>query len=71
MKNYKKTLAGSLIAFFIGTSCCWLTSLAIWLGSITFLGSIIHFIENVQTQLMLLGVILAIISAYLYLKNKS
>jgi len=37
MKRYKKTLLGSMAAFFIGTSCCWLSSLGVWLGGAAFL----------------------------------
>ena len=70
MKNHKKTFWGSLIAFFIGTSCCWLSSLAIWVGGATFFGVVIKWIENFQTQIVLLGIILAIISIYLYQKSK-
>ena len=70
MKNYKKSLLGSLIAFFVGTSCCWLSSLAIWLGGATFFGVLIRWIESTQTLLLLLSLILAVTSVYLYQKKK-
>jgi cellobiose-specific phosphotransferase system component IIC len=69
MKTYKKTLLGSIVTFFIGTSCCWLSSLAIWLGGVTLLGSIINMVENIQTQLILLSIIFGIVTVYLYQKN--
>lgn len=71
MKHYKKTVIGSIATFILGTSCCWLSSLAIWLGGITFIGTIIEFVEQVQTQLILLSLILGIVSMFLYSrKNK-
>ena len=70
MKNYKRTFLGSAVAFFIGTSCCWLTSLAIWLGGATLIATIASLIENVQTLLISLGTILLIITLFLYLKGR-
>jgi len=71
MKSYKKTFIGSIVAFFIGTSCCWLSALGIWVGGATFLGVIIKWIEDVQTLLILLSIFLAVLSIYLYLKKKN
>ena len=70
MKPYKKTLLGSIVAFLIGTSCCWLSSLVIWFGGLTFLGSIISIVDDLQTQLILISIILGIITIYLYQKNR-
>jgi len=70
MKDYKKTFFGSVVAFFVGTSCCWLSSLAIWVGGATLLGTLITFIEDIQGWLIGLGVLLAVISIYLYFKRR-
>lgn len=70
MKHYRKTLIGSIVAFFIGTSCCWLSSVVLWLGGGAFIGMIIKWVEHAQTQLILLSIILAIISMFLYQKKK-
>ncbi len=70
MKHYKKTLIGSIITFILSTSCCWLSSLAIWLGGLASIGAIVEFIEGVQLQLILTGSVLGIISLYLYFRNK-
>jgi len=45
MKIYKKTFLGSIMAFFVGTSCCWLTSIAIWIGGATFIGTIVSLLK--------------------------
>lgn len=71
MNDYRKTFIGSIIAFFFGTSCCWLSAIAVWLGGATFLGVLIAWIENVQTQLVLLSIGLLILSVYLYQKKKN
>ena len=68
MKQYNKTLFGSIIAFFVGTSCCWLSSLALWVGGVTFIGMVVNFIEDAQILLLGLGIILLITSIFLYLK---
>ena len=70
MKDYKKSLFGSIIAFFVGTSCCWMSSLAIWVGGATLFGSLITFIEDIQLLLLVLGSLLAIVSFYLYFQKR-
>ena len=64
--NYKKTFLGSIIAFILGTSCCWLSSLAIWIGGAAVLGTIANFIEDIQVFLMILGGILLLVSGIFY-----
>ena len=71
MEHHKKTLIGSIIALILGTSCCWLSSLAIWLGGAAFIGGIAALIESIQWQLIALGVILIGVSIFLYMKNKA
>jgi len=70
MKDYKKTLFGSMLAFFVGTSCCWLSSLAIWIGGATLIGTLVTFIEDVQLLSLALGGLLAVCSLYLYFQKR-
>ena len=70
MKNYKKTILGSFIAFFVGTSCCWLSTMAIWIGGAAFLGTIASLIEDVQVIIICLAILLLIVSVILYLKRR-
>ena len=69
MKNYKKTFWGSMIAFFIGTSCCWLSTLAIWLGGAVFIGTLSSWIEDVQILIIVLAIVLLITTFYFYIKK--
>jgi cytochrome c biogenesis protein CcdA len=54
--NYKKSFLGSVLAFVLGTSCCWLTSLAVWLGGATFLTVLSRFVHEYTT--IILGIAL-------------
>lgn len=71
MKTYVKTFIGGMIAFFVGTSCCWLSSLAIWIGGAAFIGVLVQWIESLQVQLIVLGIVLVMVSGYLYWRKKS
>jgi len=64
--NYKKTFIGGILAFIIGTSCCWLSSLAIWFGSAAFLGIVGSFIEDIQLLLIVLSLVLLLMSIFFY-----
>jgi len=68
--DYKKTFLGSIVAFVIGMSCCWLSSLAIWFGGIAALGTIANFVENIQEFLIILGGILLLTSGIFYWRKK-
>jgi len=70
MKHYKKTFLGSVFAMILGTSCCWLSSFAIWLGGVTFIGLVVEFIENIQLQLIIFSGFLGVISLFLFVRNK-
>ncbi len=70
MNGYKKTLIGSITSLILGTSCCWLASLGVGLGSITSLVVIGHFIKEIQFILFALAIILAGISFYNYWNNR-
>jgi len=70
MKHYRKTFFGSIIAFVLGTSCCWISSLAIWLGGAALVGVIGSYIESMQILLLVLGVGFGILTVFLYLKSR-
>ncbi|MFK8058220.1 MAG: hypothetical protein AB8F78_18990 [Saprospiraceae bacterium] len=57
-------------AFFIGTSCCWLTSLALWVGGAAAIGTLASIIEDAQGVLIGVGSTLLLLSMFLYLKHK-
>jgi len=69
MKQYKKTLLGSLFAFVLGTSC-WLSSLLIWVGGAAFLGTLARLIEDTQILLLSLAGGLFVVSVWLYFRNR-
>ena len=56
--NYKKSFWGSIIAFVIGTSCCWLTSLAVWFGGVTILTAFATFLGRFNTIIIIFAVLL-------------
>ena len=68
--DHKKTFWSSIVAFVIGTSCCWLSSLAIWLGGATIIGSITTFVEDIQIALILIGTALGVTSVWLYWRKR-
>jgi len=70
MKNYKKKFLGSLFVLIVGSSCCWLSTLAIWVGGAVIFGTISSFIAGYQAVLLVIGVLLLLISFGLYLKNR-
>ena len=69
MKSYKKSLWGSIIAIIVGTSCCWLSSLAIWFGGAVIIGTVSSYIADIQVLLIIVAVVLLIISVLLYKKS--
>lgn len=68
--NHRNTFWGSIAAFFIGTSCCWISSLAIWLGGATLLTWTATFIEGLQGLLFFVGVLLGVGSLVLFYRRK-
>lgn len=59
--NYKKSFLGSALAFILGTSCCWLTSLAVWLGGATILTAITTFIGRFNSIIIILAILLLVL----------
>jgi hypothetical protein len=68
--NYKKSLLGSIIAFVLGTSCCWLTSLAVWLGGATFLTILSRFVHNYNSIILAIAFVFFVIAVYQFWKHK-
>lgn len=68
--NYKKSFIGSVLAFIIGTSCCWITSLAIWIGGIGTLSIISSFIGDYNYLFFGVSMLLFIYGVYSFYKNK-
>ena len=68
--NQKNTFWGSVTALIIGSSCCWISSLAIWLGGATLLTATATFIGDLQGLLLGIGFLLGFVSFLLFLKNK-
>ncbi|MBK6949241.1 MAG: hypothetical protein IPH16_15345 [Haliscomenobacter sp.] len=56
--NYKKSFLGSILAFILGTSCCWLTSLAVWLGGATFLTVFATIIGRISAIIIIFAILL-------------
>lgn len=56
--NYKKSFWGSIVAFVLGTSCCWLTSLAVWFGGATILTAFATFLGRFNTIIIIFAILL-------------
>ena len=56
--NYKKSFWGGIIAFVLGTSCCWLTSLAVWFGGATILTAFATFFGRFNTIIIIFAILL-------------
>lgn len=68
--KYKKTFLGSIIAFVLGTSCCWLTSLAVWLGGATILTVLSQFVNKYDTIILSIALLLFLVGLYQLWKHK-
>ena len=68
--NYKKSFLGSILAFILGTSCCWLTSLAVWLGGATVLTVISRFTHQYNSIILSVALLFFIVGLYQLWKNK-
>ena len=68
--NHKNTFIGSVIALFLGSSCCWLTTFAIWLGGASIITAIVALIDKIDTYLIIIGVVLAFVAIFLFAKSK-
>jgi cytochrome c biogenesis protein CcdA len=68
--NYKKSFLGRALAFVLGTSCCWLTSLAVWLGGATFLTVLSRFVHEYTTQILGIALLFFGMGVYQFWKHK-
>lgn len=68
--NHKKTFIGSLIAFFLSVSCCWISALAIWLGGATMITSFATYFDKLQYAIIGIGIFLGITSLVLFLRHR-
>lgn len=71
MENYKKSFIGVIAAAILGTSCCWITSLVIWLGGLSALSVIVNYSDNLQIVFGAIALALLIISIYLFINRNS
>ena len=70
--NYKQSFLGGILAFVLGTSCCWLTSLAVWLGGASALAVSTRIWSEYHKLLLLLGICLfalGIVQVWTHLKK--
>lgn len=70
MKNQEKTFWGGMLAILLGTSCCWISSLAIWAGSASIIGLVAKYTESLRLPLITLGIMLLFIASLKYFKSK-
>jgi hypothetical protein len=59
--NYKKSFLGGALAFILGTSCCWITSLAVWLGGATTLTAVATFVGRFNTLIIIFAILLLVL----------
>ncbi len=64
MKNQKKTFWGGLMAIVLGASCCWMSSIALWLGGASMLGLLVEYTEAVQPILLIVGFLLVLLAYF-------
>ncbi len=66
----KNSFVGSVIALLVGSSCCWLSTLAAWIGGISMISALVTLLEKTQIYLFGIAFILAILGFYFLYKNK-
>jgi len=71
MKGQRKTFFSGMVALVLGTSCCWMSSLAIWVGGASFMGLAAHHMEQMRIPLLVIGIILISIAFHKKLKAKN
>ncbi len=68
--NYEKSFFGSILAFILGTSCCWLTSVAVWLGGATVLTVISRSVHQYNAIILSVAILFFIVGLYQFWKLK-
>ncbi len=66
----KKSIIGGFIALILGSSCCWLTSLAVWFGGASVLTAVVSFMTKAQVYFILLGAGLLAWAVFLFLRSR-
>ncbi len=56
-ESYKKSIIGSAIAFILGTSCCWITSVAVYIGGATILTAFATCVDRFNTLIIIFAII--------------
>lgn len=69
MHNQRKTFFSGLIAILLGSSCCWLSTMAVWAGGVGLLGVLANYTEKIQVLLLLVGFTLILIASYKFIKT--
>lgn len=70
MKNQRKTFLSGLFAIVLGTSCCWISTIAVWTGGVGLLSVLAKYSGKIQVTLLPIGILLIAISIYKFLKEK-
>ena len=70
MKNYSKTFLGTILTFLFGFSCCFITSLSIWMGGATILAVLSKFVGNYQLLIFGIGFLLFSLGIFQFLKQE-
>lgn len=69
--NYKQSIIGSIIAFIIATSCCWLPALIIGLGGATSMLAFANDLEQFSEVFIAIAAISLLYGAYLYYQKRN
>jgi len=69
--NYRRSIIGSIIAFVIATSCCWLPALIIALGGASSLLAIANGLEHFSGIFMTIGVAAILYGGYQYYNHNN
>lgn len=69
--NYKKSMIGSIVAFVIATSCCWLPALIIMLGGASSMLAFAEGIGQLSGVFMAIGALLLLYALYLFYRKRN
>ena len=69
--NYKRSIIGSIIAFAIATSCCWLPALIIGLGGATGMLAFANGLEQFSGIFMTIAAISLFYGIYLFYQKRN
>lgn len=69
--NYKKSMIGSIVAFVIATSYCWLPALIIMLGGASSMLAFVEGIGQLSGVFMAIGALLLLYALYLFYRKRN